>query len=349
MKIFLFLSFTLSVFNSFSADWDKSYYQLVNQAEIAICEGKTGVALELYQKAFLHTQQPFGKDIKNALSCAIETDSEKLIPIYWTMLCNRGWDIHLQKDYLQLFSKEKQDIVIKLTAHCIYKNSVDTKLQKFVNNLLQKDIDSRRNAIQLYEGNYNKNGGELFNQTDSENISSFIHTIQIDGFLSEAKIGFGNAGNPDVEPLFYIPLLHDRMHHRKTVDSILYENVKTGFFHPQLLAELFNYSYGTFKDSVFNNSDHPLQLPVTGVILIVHENKLITCYYKPEQERKINESRRQIGLDSLDEFRTKAIFQYGQNKYHFIYPPLFNNIEFEGVTHEELVRRFQKNKPQNKN
>ena len=89
-KILLF--FLLSCFFSTNAQQDlrKSYYPLINKAELAISVGEYGAALTLYDEAFRNLSKPFPRDIYNAFACKLFLNDFDGGKIYLYKLAQNG-------------------------------------------------------------------------------------------------------------------------------------------------------------------------------------------------------------------------------------------------------------------
>ncbi|MCB9354564.1 MAG: hypothetical protein H6575_08350 [Lewinellaceae bacterium] len=221
------------------------YYNLINQAELSICDSDLAKALVLYDSAFqsIENKIPYYKDVYNALISAIEKNDDTSILKYWDALCKQGLDsafingsqkINALRDKtywrklendMNLYHKEKD-------ARYLFLCEVINDDQK-----IRKEYDARRIG----------NKYVVFRDTimfvDSLNYIRLITDFNTNGFPDDnVAINF----NPFNHPVYYYVLEHNAMWNRIWMDAAILKNIDSLRFHPLLYTKLMDYHNDQF-------------------------------------------------------------------------------------------------------
>lgn len=297
------------------------YFDLINEAELLICNDKFSEAMQHYDKAFDLKNDEFGRDVYNAWICSYLMDDEKRFRKYSVNLLEKG-SFKTQTMYVILNpvpggpSVEKfQGIFQNLKA--FVRSEVDSIYKIKLDGLVESDQPPRQYFIAQCGGKYNICGRDSLNRFDSVNVLKLKAQFDEDGFATEKKIGFQN-GIPTYAPVFDLILRHDRSwNNRKTLDSFLYSRVMAGEYHPQDYALLKDQSYGNAKDSISQYQQNTFAHFATDLFSVINKQLYIT---EPKSYRltKTNATRKSIYLEPLGDMIVKARFQFLHPYFHFL-------------------------------
>jgi hypothetical protein len=313
--------------NTVSAQSPFSYFDLVNEAELLICDSNYPAALEHYDKAFQLKENPFGKDVYNAWIASFIIDDEARYKTYSSNLIKHGAFANDQvtnnllsqiengpkkdrysKIYLELKAK------IKLEIDTVYYNQLAT--------LLTEDQKQRKHFSDIYGAQYNIGGRDALNTFDSLNVLKLINLIKQKGFPTEAKVGY-SKNFPTNPPIYSVVLAHDRSWtNRETLDSLLHDKVLSGDFPAMEYADLKNLSYESFHDSAARYQQYKYVnyglnkfYIIDGSLYIIRLSNKDTTVYDP--------ARKELHMDSVKEMCIKGEFQFHNQNFQLISPLLY--------------------------
>jgi len=254
----------------------RKYYELINKAELAIIDSAFQDCSMFYKEAF-KLKEANGKDLTNAFIASLILDDTADAIIYVDALAYLG----LEKNYLEYCAKKvsKESLLVYATKNyeSIYKNGLAFN-NKSIH--LNRILDSLFNNDQAIRKTKNK---AAYSKVDSANLQCTYDLIKQYGFPSRQKIGFsGNGGSPDFPPPYWYFVWHARPN-TTVIDSFLYQAVLEGKFRPDLYAEL-----------IAQRNDY---------YHMILENELITS----EEKQEIDLRRKEIYLESLEDYRRKLI------------------------------------------
>lgn len=321
MKLLL-LVFTIAISNFLFANTVSDYFSLTNEAELLICKEQSELALEHYDKAFKLNIEPFGKDVYNAWICAYKQNDTVRFTAYSKILIKRGAFLH---DFTHENLLNQVPGGPKVDKFSTIWRELKLKIPKSTDSLFRADLQAIRDAdqpprkyfIEKCKGQYNICGRDSLNIFDSLNVLRLKKLILEKGFPAESKVGF-ESDFPANSPFFDIILLHDRSWtNRHTLDTLLYNKIKTGEFHPQNYALLKDQNVSRFKDSVSYYQDNPYSVYGSFGIYVL-DNKYFAGKLVKFDIQKIDKARADIYLEPMKEMYAKGAYQYKNQEYHFL-------------------------------
>lgn len=293
-KFYIILFFVTCL--SFSQN--NEYFNLIDQAEIAIVNSDFKEANSLYQKAFNTNTESFVLDIINYSKCNCFL-SDKIQKNAIITLLQKGLSI----------KELRKDVVLK---KCIKKNDAEFKdIEPIYDSLYRKQIQQLGYDDQFYrlkKGSYVKYRKEI-DSIDYNNINTFIELVDEKGFPSEAKIGVENRVGWQE---WIIVVLHYQQQRSKDkskpdITKILKKAVDENKLRPSIYAHLAEMQ----NDSIYRKYYHsPLVMIEKGEYRIFKSTL--------DKVNTIDEEREKIGMSSLKNQLVKFFFtQSKKNKYDF--------------------------------
>lgn len=336
MKIVILISLIIIQTLAVEGHPVEEYHRLINKSELLICNTQYAEALRLYDKAFQKIKHPFGKDIYNAWVCSIKTSDIQRFKQYSITLIKRNTFLNDVQDILNnIDSQNNSYINIWIELSEKVKSHVDTVYRKRILELSIEDQQVRAYVMKNIDKKYNIGGKDTLNNFDSLNVQKLRSFIIRYGFPTESRIGY-QWNYPAVPPPFDIMLLHDRSwNNRQTIDSILYQNIFLGNFHPGIYSHLKDRSCGDgrFKDSISLYQRNTYSCYGTDFTFII-VNDTLYCQKPATDIKKINEARESIYLETLQELIVKADFQKKNKHFVLLYGPSFS--KFDELPIEEI-------------
>lgn len=288
------------------ADYVKDYHPLINQAELLIQGKEYAAALETYRKAFSAVSRPFAKDYYNAATCAMLTDDEKLTMHYLEKLVEAGVSL----EYL-----EQQKVFVPLHETKSWKKFVK-KYPKRRKAFTQKaDLDLRADLDELYARDQYfrqaKGGlkvhGDTLRKIEANNVKTLLAWISQHGYPGEELIGVADT----LEQLPRFSIVIQRQTTAKggfDFTSILTQAVHEGKLEPHAAAYLMDQQQGKnlyrSKILVKVNCNKPAECESDKELEKV-SNRYLTEKLSEKEEENVNERRAALGLESVDDYRTK--------------------------------------------
>ncbi len=306
----------------------QKYQELVDVAELAICEEDYRTALDNYGLAFRQIERPFGKDVYNAALAAHAADYRAERDEYLQKLINGSDDLgYIKSTFLSNFmSVQEWDIL-------------ESKRKR------EYDIDFRAEMIeirdrdQLFRPDY-ENYDDTINALRILNLNRILEITEAQRFPAQMEMGYSE--NLRTQP-HHIVLHHtaQRRSYDKSVmdlEPIIRVAVKKGRLDPELGIEYLKFQddpeYGRLETYSTWQYSHPL-LP-DSMSYAIWVPKLSSSDLE-----EINEIRRERYADSIEDIQTKAKFLENTD-----WPFLFTSVKksvaelSEDLTAEEAVEQY---------
>lgn len=301
--IFLFSSHLL-----FSQNNVKTYYQLVNKAELEICNNNYSKAFAIYKKAFTKLEHPFYTDVKNAFVCGYYAHKpEKKLKKFAAILTNKSNGF---KDLIDSADRDERYYRIKEFAEKT-KIRLDQYLVKTIDSLRKEDQKARKKCVA-----YKPECVADVKKADSTNRLMLVSLFEKYGDLTEENAGIRSMS------AFYLLGIHNQAWCMDPFHEFLKKQVMDGTFDARIFAKTedrkndhhqctyvkINYGVGRFQiwDSV---------LFIDGI-----DNKT---------KGLIDSARMNIFLDNMDNLITKTIyvlnhpeFEMGAEHNFFLFDPI---------------------------
>jgi hypothetical protein len=319
-----------------------TYYELVNEAELLICKERFQYALQHYDKAFaLKGMQPWAKDVNNAWLCAFKLGDKKRFSRYSILLIQKNaYALKGPANILGTVDSVAAPAYINLWQQLktATQSTVNANYQTRLSDFLNRDQLLRGHCIGLYQGEYNIGGRDTLNIYDSLQIIQLRNFFWQEGFPTETRSGLWN-NDPGETSVYDIVLLHDRSWtNRQTLDSLLYTEIFKGRYHPYEYAQLKDFSYQSFRDSISDYQRDPYSFFGTNLFSVISKKLYIEHIKNKKMMAKINTTRNSIFLDKIEEMVCKGDYQFKHDYWCLLRGALYGNLdEFP----EELLQKIR--------
>lgn len=287
-------------------DYTNVYYPIINKAELAIIENNYKEALTYYQQSFnnITPRKPFAKDYYNALICALNIQEYEKAFYYTEELILKGYNLEDFSDEVikKLKTRRKNWKMFELAYPNLrekFESRVNHDYIKVLNDLQTrfKNFTNRKDAYT----NYNDT---IYNIHEA-NIKEFKLLIKKYGFPTEDLLGLKDSLH---NYSYWDILFHDFNTKKDRLSDLLLQAVKRGDFPVKfftLLQDRLHRSdahpayYGHYTFIRFNST--VIQMPINLDIL-----------------RNININRMRLGLENINDYRKKILFQFSNPKYKLL-------------------------------
>lgn len=282
------------------------YYPNVNDAELAIIIQDYTLALSYYKTAFESVNEGFARDYRNAILCAIQTKNDAFAFEYLEKVILKSMDKDFLADSAFAALMEKTDWKKLMQSY----DSLHARSLKSINGELLKELSAMFERDQFFRakaGSYTVYGDTIA-KIDVENVTRFEQLVAMYGFPSETLIG---AFLSEQNAPYNIILLHLAQNLSKSaykfpraasLAPIIEQAAREGKCSPSHAG----YLLSTQNDPLLNYNAMGLnQTSVKGV----RRPYLLLDKISEEQRAEIDQKRKSIGLESLDEFRMKCQFR----------------------------------------
>ncbi len=295
--IFLFSSCCFLVMCLSKKEYDiPKYFELINQAELHICDNEFNAALNFYENAFKQIDKPFGKDVFNAALVGVKLNKKEVLEKNIQKIINNSNDLNFVKSFF----------VDKYITNNEWDNLLNQKQIEY-NEGFRKKIKEVLSRDQLFRPIY-----EVYDDTINANRKINLRIIDeitdsIDGFPSHQELGYTERLRTQNH---YIVLHHTgqrRSYDKSVVDmeKVLYSAVHTGRFDPEYAIQYMRYQNdlekGVFEVYATEQYKHSL-LPDSL------NNKIWLPYLSDERKKSANSMRQKWLANSIDDIVKKTKF-----------------------------------------
>lgn len=330
MKFIFLLSFFLSgILSSQTFELkDKSlitYYESILNAENNIIENNLSQASKFYKIGFGIINEPPAKDIYNSMQVSLKLkDIKDAFQKYNQLKC-------LGYPFEENFKNKNFKNVDFKVSECNVK--FDNEYKKIIDSLF--DIDQKyRN---LSKGDYSKFQKEI-TKSDSIASTNLLKLIQKKGFPNEYNIGVNTNGDISFQKFYFI-IWHQLVTNKYSTQQVnfseeLNKALNNGKILPENAAFLYELSNNSnnFSSMHFNilefYTSNGSNITVREQVLNKTANRdccYVHVWFFPEKRnekaiemvKKINDSRKKIGLSDLDSELKKKVFYLKNQEYLF--------------------------------
>ncbi|MBS1780534.1 MAG: hypothetical protein JST70_14485 [Bacteroidetes bacterium] len=271
------------------------YYRNTNLAELAICDSDFVKATEYYKTAFaINPKKSMYRDLTNAFFVAMDQAEYTLAEKYLAQLLHRGLDTESLKHITKAYSGDQWMYVSKMLAkHPNHRLDSDPLVKK-----LRKIYDRDQGVREYFANMYN--GAYMVDSTytmDFINSNELLKIFQTSGVPSESVLKFSH---------YDIIVFHNasaalggRPSH--LFDTLLYKALFFFDFDPRDFLETLEKNAPS-PEFVYGTLTLHFPLNIKGA---EYQNVCYTGFWDEASEKRINEDRAKIGLESLDDVRRK--------------------------------------------
>ncbi|PHN07860.1 hypothetical protein CRP01_03670 [Flavilitoribacter nigricans DSM 23189 = NBRC 102662] len=329
--LMLLMSVTLTA----QVDYTQLYYPTVNRAELSIVEGDYENALQSFQTAFAAVHFSPSIDLYNAAVCALYLGEPATAKPLLIRILGRGVEPQYLWERLERFHPE---LVADWEALKAYPRVGIYEAESYRQEIY--DMESLDQEFRNIEGT-DEPYADTIAAIDRQNIRRFRELIAEHGFPGEQLFGAEKQILTTEFPgliilRHYLQGLSRKQHPENDLMEILIRAVKAGQLEPNLMAQLL---------SLQGKTD--LRLGGSGVWVFRSGSETsgyVVEKYPKEQLEKINEDRRQYGLDPLADYHRKAAFSLQKARergFDFSKYSTTNKIALDRTAYDRILQSFE--------
>ena len=319
MKCLLLLILGFIAQQTFAQDinYVKTYYPLINKAEILVIDGKYKDALDQYQKAF-SLANGYMKDYFNAAVCATYIGDATNTYKYLLEVAAKGISLDFIKNETAFMGIQQDPNWRNFEKeYLVKKREFEQKINRGLKDKLAKIVDRDqwfrvRDAVAF---------ADTIVKIDKQNATELDYLIARYGFPDEDMIGSGESGMPVIQYSFYTIIRRQTLD-KQTINfsNHLMNAVRDGKILPHTATHIMATINGNdefFARHVFKILTDE-SFAMQGKPFASKLNKWVFRQIEKVDEQRINELRLQNGMETLADYRKKILFS--MNDYRFLFP-----------------------------
>lgn len=301
-----------------------NYQSKINQAELNLIRGNKIEALNNYYLVLSTSEGNFCKDVYNALLLSSELSKKDTFFILLELLLPKNLDnSYINKQFAEFHKYPEWN-----------KFLTENRDQSNINKPLKEKIDSLGSIDQKFrvkKGSY-KVYRDTISKIDSLNMEFLYELIALNQFPGENEIGIKNfLGWQGYDIVFHHYTQSTSLDKTKDkITPLLINLVLQGKLLPNKASHWLEMQNGEFTAGVFD-------------VLNFNVNGKETSYFVPKYENRkyilINEYRKMLGMETLDEYYEKFLFKTSNPETKYIFDIYRNTFEIDS----EMFEKFTKN------
>lgn len=288
------------------------YFDLINQAELFICDGKFETAAHNYKLAFSEIEKPFGKDVYNA-----------------ALACQFANNIVERNNHLQVIINNSDDLdfvkakfVVQYMTQEEWQNLLDKRQIEFDPKLRQefKDI---LDLDQLYRPMYDTHD-DTINANRKINLKRILALTDSVGFPSHIELGYTRNFRGQNHDIVLHHTAQRRSYDKSVTDleDILFKAVNEKRFDPETAIFYMNFQNDLEKGKFEVYSTWQYKHPLLPDSL---NAKVWLPKLNAKQRAEAESKRQEWNANSLDNIAAKSNFKSSSNL-PFIFTSIKNSI-----------------------
>lgn len=279
----------------------RSYYSLINKAELSIIDSNYKRANDFYKEAFRY-KEPNDKDIFNAEVVSYLVRDTIFANDNLNKLAYYGMKkmVFEGSFFGQSISTDSFYLFLSKYYDSIYAKGEASSMAKY--GQLLSAFYEKDQKVRMRSANFSK---EEKSESDRENVIALRGFINENGFPSFQRTGFFDKGGFSVQMFgtFYLVFWHTRPF-KTPLDDITLKAVLDGAFRPDKYAFIIDHR---------NNADsNKYNIIFTG-----------RSELSPREELKINKERQKIYLESIADFKRKFEYAGNDRRFELIHPTIY--------------------------
>lgn len=305
-----------------------NYHQLIDKAELAICQEDFPAALENYGLAFRQIKRPFGKDLYNAALSAQASGNLGEREAYLQQLIDGSNEIGFIKKNFLSHGMPIQEW-----------ETLENRRKQEYSAELRSEMEAIRDRDQLFRPDY-ENYDDTINSLRIINLNRILEITEAQGFPAQKEIGFseylrtqphhivlhhtaqrrsGDKSIPDLEPIIRVAVQNGRLDPELGIEYLKFQNDEE--YGRLETYSTWRYSHPLLPDSM----NHAIWVPK----------------FSKSELAEINQIRAERYADSIEDIQTKAAFLETTD-----WPFLFTSVKqsvanlSEDLTPEEAVELY---------
>lgn len=305
-----------------------SYYKHKYAAELAIVDSNYAEALKLYEKAFTF-KRPFEKDIYNSFILSNLLKNWDKSKLYFNQLAALGMNKStLASDLYHMGLDTSEFRRISVDYELIRKRADNTFMpvnSRLMDSMYALDQGIRQVANNMYGPvEWPKEFNDSIIKADTTNLRLMLNFVRAKGFPDIYTTGFyaKNYIHISSYPMIFLLMRHiigipSSWPAKAEMLNFMKEAVLEGKYDPRDYAFMYDESEQSTYGSVFNVS--------------VYEGKRLLEGIDEQTQQLIDQRRKRIYLDSVDDYRRKLEFMRRCYYFHFfnVFILMYNQVSYD--------------------
>lgn len=297
----------------------RHYQENINKAELNIVNDNKIQALNTYYNLLTTNDGNFAKDIYNALILAKELNRLDTLFTLLDLVKVKNFDndyLNELPEFSDLHKSDKWQEFISSNNNVIY---IDTALRSKINALHTRD-----QFFRIKEGSYEKYG-DTIRKIDSVNMDYLLSLVSHGSLPGEKEIGAEDFRGGQGYDIVLHHYMQTRSRNKKllNITPILVNQVLEGRIEPNKCAIWLEYQNGEFIAGVFD---------VVRVSFDGKTSKYFVPHYSKEKKLLIDEYRKWICLEPIEDYYKKILFVTNNKDNKFKFDIRLNTFEMSNET-----------------
>lgn len=300
------------------------YQKVINKAELNLIRGQKNESLNNYYSVLTTSKGNFCKDIYNALLLSSELSKKDTFFVFLNLLLPKGLENSYLNKHFKNFQKypEWDSFLTKNKAHSNIDHILKTKIDSL--EVIDQEFRIKKGSYEIY--------GDTIRTIDSLNMEFLFELIAKKQFPGENEIGINNfAGRQGYDIVFHHYTQSTSLDKKKyKITPLLVNLVLQGRLKPNKVSHWLEMQNGEFTTGVFD-------------VLSFIVNGKETGYFVPNYDRRkkiiINEYRKWLGMEALDEYYEKFLFKINNSTSKYIFDIQRSSLEVD----VEMFKTFTSN------
>ncbi len=306
-----------------------AYHQLINEAELYICDGGYSEALSKYDLAFAKIDKPFGKDLHNAALASYLIGNKTRGNEYLQQIINNSDDLDKVKEKIVGFHLTEEEWQQLLAKRVI---AYDPALRQEFKEIRERD--------QLFRPLYDTHD-DTINANRIINMNRILELTEKQGFPAHQELGYQRYLRGQKHNIVLHHTAQRRSYDKSVTDlePILFQAIQEGRFDPETAIIYMNYQNDQEKGRFQVFSTWQYKHPLLADSL---NDKIWIPMLDEQEQQEANAIRKKWYANSLEDLARKSFF-LNQNNPPFIFTGVQKSIGHfrEDISLEKALEQYE--------